>query len=72
MEEIGTMNSFSAASIEPSIESELIDLDAVPFAALRDMDSDALRHSVDHVVERARHVRAHYRSSNASGGERID
>lgn len=66
------MNSLSAASIEPSIESELIDLDAVPFAALRDMDSDALRHSVDYVMERARHVRARYRSTNQGGGERID
>lgn len=66
------MSSFSA-SIEPSIESELIDLDAVPFTALRDMDSDALRHSVNRVVERARHVRAHYRSATSGGGgERID
>ena len=65
------MNSLSASS-EPSIESELIDLDAVPFAALRDMDSDDLRRSVNHVVERTRHVRARYRSSTASAGERID
>ena len=65
------MNSFSA-SIEPSIESELIDLDAVPFTALRDMDSEALRHSMNHVVERTRHVRAHYRSAGGSNGERID
>lgn len=65
------MNSFSG-SIEPSIESELIDLDAVPFTALRDMDSDAFRHSVNRVVERTRHVHARYRSSSGSGGERID
>jgi hypothetical protein len=71
VEEIGAMNSLSA-SFEPPIESELIDLDAVPFAALRDMDSDHLRRSVNHVVERTRHVRARYRSGNATGGERID
>jgi hypothetical protein len=65
------MSSFSA-SIEPSIESELIDLDAVPFTALRDMDSDALRHSVNRVVERTRRVHARYRSAATSGGERID
>lgn len=65
------MNSFPADT-EPSIESELIDLDAVPFTALRDMDSDALRHSVNRVVERTRHVRARYRSNTASAGERID
>jgi hypothetical protein len=66
------MNSFSAGSIEPSIESELIDLDAVPFAALRDMDGAELRHSVNHVVERTTRVRARYRSTSPSGGERID
>ncbi|WP_254126327.1 hypothetical protein [Amycolatopsis sp. CA-230715] len=61
------------ASTEPDIESELIDLDAVPFTALRDLDSEAVRHSAHHVVERATHVRARYRSTNNSGaGERID
>lgn len=65
------MNSLSG-STEPSIESELIDLDAVPFTALRDMDSDALRHSVHRVVERTRHVHARYRSGSNNSGERID
>lgn len=65
------MNSFSAGT-EPGIESELIDLDAVPFTALRGIDSDALRQSVDHVVERARHVGARYRSGAGGTGERID
>lgn len=65
------MNSFSA-SFEPPIESELVDLDAVPFTALRELDSATLRHSANHVLERTRHVRARYRSSNAGGGERID
>jgi hypothetical protein len=65
------MNSFSA-TFEPPIESELIDLDAVPFTALRDLDSATLRHSANHVTERTSRVRARYRSSNPSGGERID
>lgn len=66
------MNSFSVDS-EPGIESELMDLDAVPFTTLRDLDSDALRHSLHHVVERTRHLRARYRSDNkATAGERID
>lgn len=66
-----SMNSFSA-SIERGIESELIDLDSVPFTTLRELDGDALRHSLAHVVERTRHVRARYRSGSTSGGERID
>lgn len=71
VEGIGRMNSFSAT--EPDIESALIDLGAVPFSALRDLDSEALRHSAHHVVERTRHVRARYRSTNnTGGGERID
>ncbi|RSM55299.1 hypothetical protein DMH03_34630 [Amycolatopsis sp. WAC 01376] len=73
MEGIGTMSSFSA-STEPDIESALIDLDAVSFSALRDLDGEAFRRSARHVVERTTHVRARYRSDNggAGGGERID
>ena len=65
------MNSFSA-DIEPGIESELIDLDGVPFTALRDLDSEPLRRSLGHVVERTRRVRALYRSQGQANGERID
>jgi hypothetical protein len=65
------MNSFSAET-EPGIESPLIDLADVPFTALRDLDSEPLRRSLSHVVARTSNVRAPYRSSNASGGERID
>jgi hypothetical protein len=65
------MNSFSADT-DPGIESELIDLAGVPFTALRDLDSEPLRRSLGHVVERTRGVRATYRSSNSQGGERID
>lgn len=62
----------NAAGTEPGIESALIDLDAVPITALRDLDSEELRHSAHQVVERTRRLHARYRSSNASGGERID
>ncbi|EME53019.1 hypothetical protein [Amycolatopsis decaplanina] len=66
------MSSFSA-STEPDIESALIDLDAVSLTALRELDSEAFRHSAHHVVERTTLVRARYRSDNNSGGgERID
>lgn len=65
------MNSFSA-DIEPGIESELIDLDAVPFTRLRELDSEPLRRSLGHVVDRTRRVAARYRSTNQAGGERID
>jgi hypothetical protein len=61
------MNSFSA-----DIESELIDLDAVPFTKLRELDSEPLRRSLVQVVERTRCVNARYRSQDDGSGERID
>ncbi|WP_460392240.1 hypothetical protein [Actinophytocola sediminis] len=65
------MNSFS--DFEPGVESELIDLDTVPFTRLRELDSEPLRRSLCQVVERTRHVAASYRSADNSGaGERID
>ncbi|MFI5562614.1 hypothetical protein ACIA2T_25330 [Amycolatopsis japonica] len=71
MEGIGTMSSFSADT-EPDIESALIDLDAVSFTALRELDSEAFRRSAHHVVERTTLVRARYRSTGGGNGERID
>lgn len=65
------MNYFSTRT-EPDIESELIDLDGVSFTRLRELDSEALRHSLQHVVERTRRVRARYRSGAGGTGERID
>ena len=56
----------------PGIESELIDLDGVPFTKLHELGDEPLRQSIHHVVERTRHLRATYRSGNASGGERVD
>lgn len=65
------MSSFSADT-EPDIESALLDLDAVSFTALRELDSEALRQSAHYVVERTTLVRARYRSGTGGGGERID
>lgn len=63
------MNSTDA---EPGIESELIDLDGVPFTKLRELSGDTLRESMRRVVERTRHLRAPYRSSSSNAGERVD
>lgn len=67
------MNSF-LTDTEPDIESELIDLDEVPFTRLRELDSAALRRSLGHVVERTATIRVRYRSGQGGGGggERID
>ncbi|MFJ4105310.1 hypothetical protein [Amycolatopsis japonica] len=65
------MSSFSADT-EPDIESALLDLDAVSFTALRELDSEAFRRSARQVVERTRLVHARYRSTTNSTGERID
>ncbi|MFE5564652.1 hypothetical protein ACFQ68_06640 [Amycolatopsis japonica] len=58
--------------MEPDIESALIDLGAVSFTALRELDSEAFRHSARQVVERTTLVRARYRSGTGNNGERID
>ncbi|HEX7303129.1 hypothetical protein [Lentzea sp.] len=62
----------TSSGIEPDVESSLLDIERVPFAELRAVDDEILRNALHHVVERARLVRAPYRSSNATGGERID
>lgn len=62
----------NSAGTQPGFESELIDLDGVPFTRLREIGGDTLRQSMHRVVERTCHVRAPYRSSNAGGGERVD
>jgi len=62
----------TSSGTEPGVESSLLDLEQVPFTKLRELDDEILRNALHHVVERARLVRAPYRSSNASGGERID
>lgn len=62
----------SSSGLEPDLESALIDLEGVPFTRLRELDSDLLRRSLHHVVERTGLVSAGYRSGSGSGGERID
>jgi len=62
----------NSSSTEPPIESELLDLDAIPFTKVRDLEGDDLRRSTRHVVERTSQVRARYHSANAGAGERID
>jgi hypothetical protein len=57
---------------EPGVVSDLLDLEAVPFTTMRDLDGESLRASLRHVVERTSHVHARYASSNAGAGERID
>jgi hypothetical protein len=66
------MNSTGA---EPGIESELIDLDGVPFTKLRELTGEALNRSMSGVLERTQRVRARYRSGQGGGGgggERVD
>jgi hypothetical protein len=61
------------ADTDPGIESQLIDLTAVPFAVLRDLDGEVIHNAMRYVVERAGQVRITSRSGNsAGGGERID
>jgi hypothetical protein len=56
----------------PGIESELIDLDEVPFAKLSELGGETFHQSMNRVVERTRHLRAPYRSSSGAAGERVD
>lgn len=63
------MNSTDA---EPDIESELINLDGVPFTKLHEVNGEALHRSMSCVTERTRRVRARYRSNASGNGERID
>ena len=60
------------ADTDRSIESQLIDLSMIPFAALRDLNGAAVHGALRHVVERTGKVRVTSRSNNAGGGERID
>jgi hypothetical protein len=57
---------------EASIESQLLDLTAIPFAQLRGLDDVAVRHAMQQAVAHTMSVRALSRSSASSGGERID
>jgi hypothetical protein len=57
---------------EPGVVSDLLDLEAVPFTTMRDLEGEPLRASMRGVVDRTSRLYARYPSSNAAGGERID
>jgi hypothetical protein len=67
---VGIMNSFSS-DVESEIESELVDLSAVPFRELRSLDDVMVARSLRHVVGRTATMR--FRRTNQEGqGGRID
>ncbi len=53
----------------PEIESELLDLSAVPLSQLRDLDSAALHKSVRHAAERAAYIPV---TASGSQAKRVD
>lgn len=69
VEGVDIMNS---ANTEPGIESELVELDGVPFTSLRQVGGEVLRQSMIGVVARAERVQARYRSGSTTAGERVD
>jgi hypothetical protein len=60
------------ADVEPAIESELIDLSSVSFAALRDLDTPAFHGALRRAVKRAGQVRYTSMTNSQGGGERVD
>jgi hypothetical protein len=62
----------NSAASESGIESELINLDGVPFTKLRELTDESLHRSMHRVVEHTRCLRAPYRSASSTAGERID
>lgn len=69
VEGVDIMNS---ANTEPGLESELVELDGVPFTRLRQLGGEILRQSMIGVVARTEQVQVRYRSGNEGGGERVD
>jgi hypothetical protein len=67
-EENAAMNTFPR-DVEPGVESQLVDLGAVPLAVLRELDGTAIRRSLLHVVEQTGYPRA---NADQGGAERID
>jgi hypothetical protein len=63
------MNQFPV-DMEPDIESELIDLDAISMAALRDLDGVIVERAMRHVMHRTSHPQVTV--GGGSDGERID
>jgi FXSXX-COOH protein len=48
--------SASPTELESNLESSVIDVGAIPLAALRTLDGAVVRRSLRHVVERTAHV----------------
>jgi hypothetical protein len=57
---------------EPGVVSDLLDLEAIPFTTLRDLEGEPLRTSMGHVVDRTSRVHARYPTNGQGAGERID
>jgi len=55
---------------QPGIESELLDLSAVPLSVLRTLDSASLRKSVRHAVDRTAYVPV--TASGSAGAKRVE
>jgi len=53
--------------VEPGVDSQLVDLSEVPLAVLRELDGAAMRRSLVHVVEKARHTQVISAHSNRIG-----
>jgi hypothetical protein len=62
----------NSANTEPGIESELIDLSAVPLDRLRVLNSSVVQEAIRHVLERTGCLRRVRRSGETGTGERID
>ena len=62
----------NSADTEPAIESELIDLSAVPLDRLRGLNSSVIQEAMHHVLERTGRLRSVRRSGEGGQGERID
>jgi hypothetical protein len=57
---------------EPGVVSDLVDLEAVSFTDMRDLEGEPLRASMRNVVDRTSRINARYPSGNTGAGERID
>lgn len=59
-------------SVDPGIESKLIDLNSVSLDRLRDLNSSPLHQAVRRALERTQQLRGVRRSTESTQGERID
>ena len=59
------------SDVEAGVESQLVDLGAVPLAVLRELDGTMLHRSLAHVLEQVRYGRVSA-DGGGSGTERVD